>query len=268
MVTNSKPICTISCPQDADQQISEVFTIHIEHPLSPFALAHEFIGYGVSSLNPSSYSNNCASVVIAKHLQYADVHHLWKALYGHDLPDIPLQLWQIEDMIHRAGWGFRKNIYVSDQHRCAYKKLRDSKPFDSGFICAAAYLIDGVGHVVVAQSPDFGSQFMCYQDSTEGIDRTDEVKKADSIVIFHLKCPQDSPPFYQWLDRAYWTMREKRKKKDWNLELRILESLEASVQDSIYEDIRDFEAYVDDVIASPGISTEPAQVLSLKLAKE
>jgi hypothetical protein len=75
--------------------------------LDSFGKALEEIEFwGASSTNPNDMRNNCVSVSLARMEHYRDVGHLWESLYCEPLPDTPLKLSQVKDLVRLTNYEF------------------------------------------------------------------------------------------------------------------------------------------------------------------
>ncbi|KAK9418686.1 hypothetical protein SUNI508_07943 [Seiridium unicorne] len=95
--------------------------------LSTFTNALDQMGfYGASATNPNDMRNNCVSVSVCRLLGYNNVHDLWRATHGYDLPDQPLTEAGIVDLFSRAGWTFQWQRFRQETNLSAYQvMLRD-----------------------------------------------------------------------------------------------------------------------------------------------
>jgi hypothetical protein len=191
--------------------------------IETFSEALTFSGlYGASTINPDNMSNNCVSVSIAKCLDFESVKELWRHTYGCDLPDQPLQVQEIEDLIRRTGWDFHWVMHVPKEGRDAYDVLVRQHHLDIsryGAISAAAYLrTDGSGHCVVLSARNVPAP-LCYQHSNDGQYITEELKTAASIIVFYMRCPQNTTLYSDWHNRMLIrTMEERDNKRGWSLQ--------------------------------------------------
>ncbi|KAL2075984.1 hypothetical protein VTL71DRAFT_927 [Oculimacula yallundae] len=101
--------------------------------------------FGVSTLNPNQFLNNCVSVTITKILAYSNVHAFWQDTLQGDLPDEPLSLDQTKQLLRKTGWGFEWRVYRPCNGKSAYYNLQsefnagaESSPFRG-----VAYTRDG-----------------------------------------------------------------------------------------------------------------------------
>lgn len=187
------------------------------------------------------------------------MHKLWADSYGYDLPDSPLNLTQIADLILRTGWDFSWKEFRTSAQQSAYQIVK--KEFlnnpDAGVLRAAAYTQPGgIGHCVVAGGIDWmninRSEFTCYQRDTYGEDVLQHVEAAETILVIYLKCPSDSLQWVTWRDRAFWNMLERRKSEDWQeRKLKIINDaldvlgLEKIEKGMIYRTAKDFTVDID-----------------------
>lgn len=177
--------------------------------------------FGISTLNPNQFLNNCVSVTIAKTLGYSNVHEFWKDTLGGDLPDKPLSFGQIKQLLHKTGWEFKWKVYQPSGGKSAHHNLRTDLVEGPGWgpFRMVAYTRDGgIGHCVVSGPVcelDHNPEFTCYQQETHGIDVSHEVQASDRLFMFFLRCPHDAPQWEPWRERIFWRMIERRRDPVW-----------------------------------------------------
>jgi hypothetical protein len=180
--------------------------------LNTFGDALNNMGFwGASNINPNNMQNNCVSVSVAHMEYYTTVEDFWRDIYNAPLPDQPLNLWQIEDMIRRTQYQFRwvefKSGTIDSQHVTAYDLLRFNFPArgdggskgprgrplalykrrdGSGHCVTAAYelpeAVGTPGHPRVVEGEPTEFTFQDWQHG-EGVDCAWDVMAADSIII-------------------------------------------------------------------------------------
>ena len=104
--------------------------------LDTFGATLNNIGFwGASRLNPNNMQNNCVSVSVANMEYYRTVGELWNEIYKYPLPDNPLNLVQIEDMVRRTNYQFRwvafRSGTIDSQAVTAYDLMRYNFPKSS-----------------------------------------------------------------------------------------------------------------------------------------
>ncbi|KAI0898888.1 hypothetical protein F4806DRAFT_317057 [Annulohypoxylon nitens] len=154
-----------------------------------------------STLNPMGYIHNCVSVTIARVLAYRNVNEFWLNVLGYPLQDKALTHKQLVECIVRAGWECRYNIYINLPEKPAYVSLeRDSRTKDHQIV--AYQRSDGTGHCAVRELRDGGTKFtwICYQQTTDGEDVSDEIQTAAKLLVYQLRCPPH-------LFRSWWRRR-------------------------------------------------------------
>lgn len=76
--------------------------------VTSFGRSLDNIGFwGASSINPNDMRNNCVSVAVARMLDFETVEDLWKAVFGRNLPDQPLDKSQVFDLLTKAKMSFQ-----------------------------------------------------------------------------------------------------------------------------------------------------------------
>ncbi|KAF6823996.1 hypothetical protein CMUS01_10458 [Colletotrichum musicola] len=169
--------------------------------LATFGEALDRIGFwGASGINPNKMTNNCVSVSTARLLNYTNVDELWQATYGQALPDKPLGLKQVLDLLKKTGWGFQYKMFEPDDEagRSALQVMQRGFSPDYPTAFMVLYLrVDGTGHAINA-TYDFNDWktpvmwgFWDFQRQSRGEDRSDDVKTAVHIVVLELELPKD-----------------------------------------------------------------------------
>lgn len=165
-------------------------------------------------------------MTIAKVLAYRDVHEFWHDTLKGDLPDIPLTINQIKQLIAQTGWEFTWKAYLSCIGKSAYDNMKHDfimEPW-KGTLRALAYTRgDKTGHCVVnsaiselEQENDIAySYFTCYQNETYGVNVRHEVQASETMIMFILNSPRHTAQWHAWLFRLSCRTIERRRDPVW-----------------------------------------------------
>jgi len=151
------------------------------------------------------------------------VHEFWQETLGGDLPDLPLSVPEIIELIKRTGWAFTWKSYQPSNGKSAHDNLLPDLiggPDIDGFFRAVAYARkDRVGHCAVISGAieqlESDYRFACFQQETYGLDVSEEVKAANVLFTFCLRCPRDTSQWHAWVNRRILRTLERRRDPVW-----------------------------------------------------
>ncbi len=120
--------------------------------ISTFFGAVEAMGfYGVTNINPDDMRQNCVSVSLCRLLGYPDVYALWRATYGYNLIDQPLNEQGIRNLCGLTGWLFQWQRFYPQGGLSAYNvMLRDIQVRFTTMRVVLYTRADNTGHAVNA----------------------------------------------------------------------------------------------------------------------
>ena len=168
-----------------------------------------------SDVNPNNMNNNCVSVSLCRLLGYANVYDCWGDTTKHNLPDQPLNIAQIVQLLAMTGWNFRWQLFEPQpaQSETAFQLLLSRMQLNSNLPSypVIAYIrSDKTGHAV---NGSFESQFgrtvltdlRDYQQSTSGATDRADLEKSVAIMTFSMQSAVDKANeqklINEWLDR-------------------------------------------------------------------
>lgn len=153
--------------------------------------------------------NNCVSVSVARLDHYRNVNQLWKETYGQPLPDRPLYIDEIIDLLSRTGYDYECKEFVADGGKTAYQvfdstddlgSLYDSPKSGDDEMLFCYYRSDGSGHCVIyvreawAPPPVQGvptktkRRFLDFQhdeDGEGGLQLKEDIEDAEEITVLY-----------------------------------------------------------------------------------
>ncbi|KAF4962391.1 hypothetical protein FSARC_9500 [Fusarium sarcochroum] len=145
--------------------------------------------------------NNCVSVSLARLQNSITVDELWKATYGQPLPDTPLNLEEIRELLRRTQWEYRWKTFVPSarEKQSAFQKLMKSfsPDYPTAFVllytrtAGSGHAINGIYDFAEWKLP-VNWTFWDYQMTSEGEDRRSEVERATKIITLELELPTNS----------------------------------------------------------------------------
>ena len=165
------------------------------NPLQTFGDAMKNVSlWGASDVNPDDMRNNCVSVALAHLLGYNNVYELWAATYGGNLPDEPLPLLGIADLLDKTGWKFKWEIFFGKGTQSVFEAMLSQIQCPGIAIPVLLYgRANNTGHAVNAlfrkEPPLFNtklSELRDYQRSKDGTADLDDLKHAVRICAFSL----------------------------------------------------------------------------------
>lgn len=177
--------------------------------------------FGLSSQSEEArLTNNCVSVALARLLAYSDFREFWQDTLGHHLADTPLQIDATVSLIRKTGWDCEWTIYESCSGNSAFQAMWRDPRFHMHPRRVVAYSsADGSdGHCVVSGAGNIGANhgdFLCYQRDKYGTDLSHEVRAADVIFVFFMRCKHYTPQWCRWYDRQTRRMLERRADPIW-----------------------------------------------------